>query len=146
MWFFFNFFPWEYPMGALPIEVHPMGKWMAFLMSACLPNSNTDKRGCSQPFSTGISVVQIKEVNRGCQNCMFLGPRHMGECAEQKIFWIQALCLYCLPAQTAQGSLGRIANFGLGGLTEMLHPSMESSWWAELNFAISGHFRSFSVA
>ena len=40
---FFNFFPWDYPMGALPIELHPMGKWMAFLMSACLPNSNAVK-------------------------------------------------------------------------------------------------------
>ena len=37
---FFNFFPWENPLGALKIEVHPMGKWMAFLISACLPNSN----------------------------------------------------------------------------------------------------------
>ena len=39
--YFFNFFPWDNPMGVLPIGVHPMGKWMTFLMSACLPDSNT---------------------------------------------------------------------------------------------------------
>ena len=41
--YFFNFSPWDYPMGALPIGDHPMGKWMAFLMSAYFPDSNTDE-------------------------------------------------------------------------------------------------------
>ena len=36
----FQIFPWENPMGALKIEVHPMGQWMAFVMSACSPDSN----------------------------------------------------------------------------------------------------------
>ena len=41
--FFFNFSPWDYPMGALLLDVHPVGKWIAFLMSACLADSNTVK-------------------------------------------------------------------------------------------------------
>ena len=36
----FHIFSWENPMGALKIKFHPMGKWMAFFMSACLPDSN----------------------------------------------------------------------------------------------------------
>ena len=38
---FFNFFPRKNPLGVLKIEVYPMGKWISFLMSACLPDSNT---------------------------------------------------------------------------------------------------------
>ena len=30
---------WDFPMGALKIEVYPMGQCTAFLMSACCPNS-----------------------------------------------------------------------------------------------------------
>ena len=37
---FFQIFPWDFPMGALKIEVHPMGQWMAFLISGCCPDSN----------------------------------------------------------------------------------------------------------
>ena len=47
---FFNFFPWDHPMGALPIEVHPMGKWMSFLMLACHPNSKA------------IEILKIRQV------------------------------------------------------------------------------------
>ena len=36
----FHIFPWENPMGALKIEVNPMGQWMAFVMSAWCPDSN----------------------------------------------------------------------------------------------------------
>ena len=36
----FQIFPWDFPMGALKIEVHPMGQWMAFLISGCCPDSN----------------------------------------------------------------------------------------------------------
>ena len=47
---FFNFFPLDHPMGALPIEVHPMGKWMTFLMSACHPNSKA------------VEILKIQQV------------------------------------------------------------------------------------
>ena len=70
----------------------------------------------------------------------------LGACAKHKNFGIQALCLYCAESKIAKNGLFWTAISGLGWLTEMLHPSLESSWWAELNFATLGWIWPLKVA
>ena len=53
-------FPWDFPMGVLKIEVHPMGQWMAFLISGCCPDSN---------------AVEILKIGWVCNSLPYL---HMG--------------------------------------------------------------------
>ena len=56
----FQIFPWDFPMGALKIEVHPMGQWMAFLISGCCPDSK---------------AVEILKIGWVCNSLPYL---HMG--------------------------------------------------------------------
>ena len=53
-------FPWDFPMGALKIEVYPMGQWMAFPISACCPDSK---------------AVEILKIGWVCNSLPYL---HMG--------------------------------------------------------------------
>ena len=53
-------FPWDFPMGVLKIEVYPMGQCMAFLISACCPDSK---------------AVEILKIGWVCNSLPYL---HMG--------------------------------------------------------------------
>ena len=56
----FQIFPWDFPMGVLKIEVYPMGQCMAFLISACCPDSK---------------AVEILKIGWVCNSLPYL---HMG--------------------------------------------------------------------